>query len=83
MVDLITPDCRGGFVTTKTSALSLVVYSALVELLNAAAELCFSPGAASVWTSSSSGCGRGAPGNASASGNRGRKTLKERTRRAE
>ena len=36
---------------------------------------CVSPGAASVWASSSSGFDRGAPGNASALGSRGRKTL--------
>lgn len=54
-------------------------YSALVALLIAAAVLRVSPGAASVWVSSSWGCGRGAPGNASASGSRGQKTLQVRT----
>lgn len=57
----------------------LLHYSALVALLIATAVLRVSPGVVSVWASSSSGCGRGAPGNASASGSRGQKTLKVRT----
>ncbi len=59
----------------------LLHYSELAALFSGTAAFRVSPGVVSVWASFSWGCGRGAPGNASAWGSRGQKTLKVRTER--